>query len=54
VNSPTIVLDATRTQGDALVDAQTQKRFGIAIEAEQYELAADDGKLSVPIRRQIG
>jgi hypothetical protein len=34
--------DATRAHLDALADAETQKRFGITIEAEQSELVAED------------
>lgn len=34
--------DATRAHIDALADADTQKRLGIIIEAEEFELVADD------------
>jgi hypothetical protein len=34
--------DATRAHVDALTDADTQKRFGITIEAEQSEVVAED------------
>jgi hypothetical protein len=34
--------DATRAHVDALADPDTQKRFGITIEAEQSELVAED------------
>ena len=34
--------DATRAHIDALVDSDTQRRLGIVIEAEQFDLASDD------------
>jgi len=34
--------DSTRAHIDALVDSDTQKRLGIIIEAEEFELMADD------------
>ena len=34
--------DATRAHIDALADSATQQRYGIAIEAEQFELEGDD------------
>jgi hypothetical protein len=34
--------DATRAHLNALTDADTQTRFGITIEAEQFELLTED------------
>lgn len=34
--------DATRAHVDALADADTQRRLGIVIEAEQFELSGEE------------